>query len=49
MENELVNGGSRVDLDNASRVSDLHRGGGLQFNKNNPYKPTLIRINKNFV
>ena len=27
MENESVDGGSRVGLDNASRVSDLHRGG----------------------
>ena len=27
MENKSVDGGSRVGLDNASRVSDLHRGG----------------------
>ena len=27
MEKESVNGGSRVGLDNASRVSDLHSGG----------------------
>ena len=27
MENESVDGGSRVGLDNESRVSDLHRGG----------------------